>query len=94
MLKVNGYIFIRDFSPPINFAFPNHHCKNKKIFNFKQKNGHMDFFVNSGKYSKVFYKKYVSIKNQKILIKNKLGNIWSDVIIRKVKEFTHPITKF
>jgi 2-polyprenyl-3-methyl-5-hydroxy-6-metoxy-1,4-benzoquinol methylase len=94
MLKVGGCIFIRDFSPPVNFAFPNHHWKNKKIFNFKQKNGHVEFFLHSGKYSKVFYKKYISTNNQKILIKNKLGNTWSDAVIKKVKDFTHPIKKF
>jgi len=91
MLKTNGHIFLRDFSPSFNFAYPNHHCRREKIFNFKQKNGHAQFFLNSGKYSEIFYKKYITTKNQKISIKNKEGITWSDVILKKIKKFTHPI---
>jgi 2-polyprenyl-3-methyl-5-hydroxy-6-metoxy-1,4-benzoquinol methylase len=93
MLKTNGHIFLRDFSPVFNFAYPNHHWRNEKIFNFKQKDGHAQFFINSGKYSKIFYKKYITTKHQKISIKNKEGNTWSDVIIKKIKKFTHPIKR-
>jgi len=93
MLKPNGHIFIRDFSPPLNFAYPNHHWEKEKIFNFKQKNGHMQFFIDSGKYLKTFNKKYITSKYQKVSIKNKLGITWSDVVIKKVKNFTHPIKK-
>lgn len=91
MLKTNGHIFLRDFAPSFNFAYPNHHWMNKKIFNFKQKEGHAQFFLNSGKYSKIFYKKYVTSKHQKITVKDKEGITWSDVIIKKIKKFTHPI---
>jgi len=93
MLKTNGHIFLRDFSPAFNFAYPNHHWRNEKIFNFKQKDGHAQFFLNSGKYSKIFYKKYITTKHQKISIKNKEGITWSDVIIKKIKKFTHPIKR-
>jgi 2-polyprenyl-3-methyl-5-hydroxy-6-metoxy-1,4-benzoquinol methylase len=93
MLKTNGHIFLRDFSPAFNFAYPNHHWRNEKIFNFKQKNGHAQFFLNSGKYSKIFYKKYITSKYQKISIKDKEGITWSDVIIKKIKKFTHPIKR-
>ena len=91
ILKTNGHIFLRDFSPSFNFAYPNHHWRREKIFNFKQKNGHAQFFLNSGKYSQIFYKKYITTKNQKISIKNKEGITWSDVILKKIKKFTHPI---
>jgi 2-polyprenyl-3-methyl-5-hydroxy-6-metoxy-1,4-benzoquinol methylase len=93
MLKTNGHIFLRDFCPAFNFAYPNHHWRKEKIFNFKQKDGHAQFFLNSGKYSKIFYKKYITTKHQKISIKNKEGITWSDVILKKIKKFTHPIKR-
>ena len=93
ILKKNGHIFFRDFSPKKNFAHPNHHWKTKKIFNFKHKNGHMAFFLNSGKFKKIYHLEYSTNKFQKIKIKNKTSMIWSDTLIKKVSGFTHPIIK-
>ena len=74
-------------------AHPNHHHINNKIYNFKNKNGHKEFFLNSGKYQQIYFKKYFSTKMQKIKIKNKQSMLWSDTILKKIKNFTHPILK-
>ena len=91
LLADNGIIFIRDFSPNKKFAHPNHHHIKKKIFNFKNKGGHKEFFYNSGKYTEIYNRNYYSSKMQKIFIRNKESMKWSDTIIKKTKNFTHPI---
>jgi cyclopropane fatty-acyl-phospholipid synthase-like methyltransferase len=93
ILKENGIIFFRDFMPKKNFAHPNHHWKGKEIYNFKYKNGHKNFFLNSGKYKEIFNKRYFSSKLQKINIKNKDSMMWGDTLIKKIHGFTHPIVK-
>lgn len=93
MLKSNGEIFLRDFSPPECFAYENHHWPKKKIYNFKQKNGHKNFFLNTGKYIEKYSKTYFTKKFQKIKIKKRSSSVWSDTILKKVKGFTHPIKK-
>lgn len=93
LLKPNGYLFLRDFSPSYRFAIKNHHWKNEQIFNFKQKNGHKSFFIETGKYDEVFYKKIVSSKYQTIKSSNKETLIWSDTLLKKINKFTHPIIK-
>tara|TARA_Y100000389_G_scaffold204977_1_gene261511 strand:+ start:1636 stop:2364 length:729 start_codon:yes stop_codon:yes gene_type:complete len=93
-LKDNGHIFLRDFSPKNSFAVKNHHWKSEKIYNFKVKNGHKTFFLESGKYkiikSKIFYTE--KFNNKKSL--NKQSNIWNEVILKKSKKFTYPINRF
>ena len=90
-IRVN--IYFRDFSPKTNFAVKNHHYPKKKIYNFKNKDGHSNFFLQSGKYIKI--KNYVRIDKsyQTIISKNKDTLIWSDCILKKIKNFTHPIKK-
>ena len=93
ILKKDGLIFFRDFMPKKNFAHPNHHWKRKKIYNFKYKDGHKNFFLNSGKYKQIFHKKYFSSSYQKIKIKNRDSMMWGDTLIKKISNFTHPIIK-
>jgi len=93
ILKENGIIFFRDFMPKKNFAHPNHHWEGKKIYNFKYKEGHKSFFLNSGKYKEIFNKKYFSSKMQNVSIKNKDSMMWGDTVIKKISGFTHPIIK-
>ncbi len=93
LLKKKGIIFFRDFEPKKNFSHPNHHWRKNKIYNFKIKDGHKSFFLNSGKYKKIYHKKYFSKKMQKIKIKNLESMIWGDTILQKVKTFTNPIIK-
>tara|TARA_B100000927_G_C16443796_1_gene460899 strand:- start:465 stop:1220 length:756 start_codon:yes stop_codon:yes gene_type:complete len=94
LVKSDGYIFIRDFAPKKNFAHENHHWRGKNIYNFKQSLGHKKFFMDSGRYKIIYSKNYYTNKLQKIKIKNKESNLWNDCILKKVKNFTHPIKKF
>jgi len=93
LLKDNGFIFFRDFSPNYNFAVINHHWKKNKIYNFKNKFGHKTFFLNTGKYKEI--KNFVRIDRsyQTVISKNKQSLIWSDCILKKNKRFTFPIVK-
>ena len=92
-LKPNGYIFLRDFSPDFNFAVKNHHWKNEKIYNFKVKDGHKTFFINSGKYRVIKSKSYKSQKFNKKKSTNPQSILWNDAILQKVKNFTFSIKK-
>lgn len=92
-LKRGGHIFLRDFSPKYSFAVKNHHWKLEKIFNFKVKNGHKTFFINSGKYDVVKSKVYYSEKFNKKKSKNKQSSTWNDVILKKTNSFTYKIDK-
>jgi ubiquinone/menaquinone biosynthesis C-methylase UbiE len=94
ILKDNGHIFLRDFSPKNSFAHINHHWPNKKIFNFKVSGGHKSFFLNSGKYKTIFNKEYYTKKFQKIKISNKESNRWSDTILQKTTKHQHKLIKF
>ena len=91
ILKPNGIIFFRDFLPNKNFAHPNHHWRNKNIYNFKYKDGHKSFFLKSGKYEQVYNRKYFSKKMQNVKIRNKDSMIWGDTIIKKITNFSHPV---
>ena len=91
LLKEKGYLFLRDFTPSKNFALRNHHYKKFKIYNFKQKNGHKSLLLKSGKYIEIKNKTFLSKRFNKKNIKYKEANIWSDTILKKIKDFTHPI---
>ncbi len=93
LLKDDGYLFLRDFTPSKNFALKNHHYKKFKIYNFKQKNGHKSLLLKSGKYIQIKNKTYSSKRFNKKNINYKEANIWSDTILKKIKDFSHPIIK-
>ena len=93
MLKPNGVIFIRDFSPPVAFALKNHHWKKKKIYNFKQAFGHKKSLLDSGKYIEIFNYVRKTSEYQKINTKNDISLLWSDTVLKKIEDFTHPILK-
>ncbi len=93
VLKNNGYIFIRDFSPLKNFAHKNHHWPKENIYNFKVSNGHKNFFINSGRYKVIYNKSYISKRFQKVKISNKESHKWSDTIIQKTSNYHHKIVK-
>jgi 2-polyprenyl-3-methyl-5-hydroxy-6-metoxy-1,4-benzoquinol methylase len=94
LLKPDGIIFIRDFSPPANFAYKNHHWEKIYIYNFKQKLGHKVNFLDSGKYIELFNNTRITSQYQKVKMKNNMGLIWSDSILKKIAGFTHPIIEF
>ncbi len=93
LLKSGGYIYLRDFSPNFSFAVKNHHWKNQKIFNFKQTNGHKTFFLNSGKYKIILSRVYETKMFNKVKTSHHESNIWNNVILKKIKNFTQPIIK-
>lgn len=94
ILKEGGSIFLRDFSPSFSFAYENHHHKGKNIYNFKQSNGHRQFFLNSGMY----YEQLSNIYSEKNLQKVSTSRIdsmtWSDTILTKCSKPLHPILNF
>jgi len=93
LLKKNGILYLKDFCPKKSIKVKNHHWKREKIYNFKQSSGHKIFFLNSGKYSKLFSKKYTSSKFQKKKSTNKQTKIWEEVILKKIATSTFIETK-
>ena len=94
LLKDGGYIFMKDYDVKKNFCFKNHHHPKKKIFSFKQKEGHKSFYIWTGNYKLIYEKLFITNKYQKVKIKDNQANTWSYSIIQKQKTFTHPIKKF
>jgi cyclopropane fatty-acyl-phospholipid synthase-like methyltransferase len=94
LLKENGYIFIKDYLVKKNFCFQNHHYPKKRVYSFKQAEGHKKHFLWSGMYKLIYEKVFVTNKFQKVKIRDSHANTWSYSIIQKQKEFTHPIKKF
>lgn len=93
LLKYNGYIFLRDFSPPKNIAVKNHHHKNKKIYNYKVADGHKNFFLMTGQYKTIISKKFKTNKYQVKKSKENITNIWTHDLIKKTKINQYTIKK-
>jgi len=91
ILKDGGSIFLRDFSPSFSFAYENHHQKGKNIFNFKQSNGHRQFFLQSGMYFEKSTSIYIEKNLQTISTSRSDSSIWADTILTKCHEPLHPI---
>lgn len=83
LLKGGGHIFLRDFTPNKNISVRNHHHKIDKIYNYKIKNGHKTILLDSGKYSIIKNKKYITKRFNKKKFKNNVINVWSDTILKK-----------
>ena len=94
LLKEGGYLFLKDYWVKKNFCFQNHHYPKKKIYSFKQEEGHKKIFLWSGRYKLIYDKIFVSKKFQKVKIKYKEANTWSYTILQKQQAFTHSIKKF
>ncbi len=94
ILKDDGSIFLRDFSPSFSFAYENHHHKGKNIFNFKQSQGHRQFFLKSGMYFEKSTNLYTDKSFQIISTSRSDSSIWSETIITKCKEPLHPVLSF
>ena len=92
LLKYDGYIFFRDFSPPQNIAVKNHHHKKENIYNFKVAGGHKNFFLMTGQYKTIFSKKFKTNKYQVKKSKSNITNIWNHDLIKKTKK-VHYIIK-
>ena len=92
LLKPQGHIYLKDFTPHFSYATENHHWKGKNIYNFKQSSGHKNFFLDSGKYLEIFNKSRLSEKYQLKKSVRKDSLLWSDTILEKAKNeiFSHP----
>ena len=93
LLKDNGFIYLRDFTPNNYFAVKNHHWPKKDIYNFKQMYGHKDLLLKTGKYLEIYNNTYQSKNLQTVKSNNIQSMIWSDTILKKCKKFTHPVIK-
>ena len=83
LLKPGGYIYIRDFCPSMDFAFPNHHQAGKNVYNYKVSGGHKKFFLNTGVYYVIDENVRIDSELQKISTSRLDSMIWSDVIMAK-----------
>ena len=83
LVKPRGCIYLRDFCPPVDFAYPNHHQLGKNVYNYKVAGGHKKFFLNSGNY--FLRQEFVRADSQyqKITTSRPDFMIWSDAIIVK-----------
>tara|TARA_Y100001935_G_C17247464_1_gene479134 strand:- start:296 stop:1024 length:729 start_codon:yes stop_codon:yes gene_type:complete len=91
LLKENGFIFFRDFSPNRNIAVRNHHHKGKNIFNYKVEDGHKSFFLLSGKYKKIYSRKFTTNKFQINRSRSKETNVWCHDLLKKYKKNNYRI---
>ena len=92
ILKYDGHIFFRDFSPPYSVAVKNHHHKSENIYNYKVAGGHKRFFLMTGQYKTIFSKKFKTNKYQVKESKSNITNIWTHDLIKKTKKSSY-ITK-
>jgi SAM-dependent methyltransferase len=91
ILKYDGHIFFRDFSPPHNIAVKNHHHKSENIYNYKVAGGHKSFFLMTGQYRTIFSKKFITNKYQVNKSKSNITNIWTHDLIKKTKKSNYII---
>jgi SAM-dependent methyltransferase len=93
MLKPGGNLFIRDFSPSFPFAYENHHWPGNEIYNYKQANGHRQFFLETGKYLETTTFIRNDSQYQKIKLEREDSMTWSDTVLTKIKNTLHPKIK-
>ena len=93
LLKPGGIIYIRDFCPPVDFAFPNHHQPDSDVYNYKVSGGHKKFFICTGHY--LIAQEYIrsSQEFQVVTTSRPDSSIWSDAILLKTKDPLHPRLK-
>lgn len=90
LVKPGGGFYLRDFCPPVDFAYPNHHQKGKDVFNYKVSGGHKKFFLDSGKYYLAQDFVRVDPQFQKTKTSRVDSMIWSDALIIKNEQPLHP----
>ncbi|MFL2831401.1 MAG: class I SAM-dependent methyltransferase [Candidatus Puniceispirillaceae bacterium] len=93
MLKPEGSIFLRDFSPNFGFAYENHHWPGDQIYNFKQPGGHRQFFLMTGKYLERSTQLRSSGEYQNVDTSRPDSLIWADSVLTKMKAPLHPVEK-
>jgi len=86
ILKDNGIIYLRDFTPSYPFRFKNHHCPEQQIFNYKMRDGHKTILKETGKYVEIFSYQRLDSKYQNIKTSKTDSALWGDSILKKLKE--------
>lgn len=83
LLRPGGIIYLRDFCPPMDFAYPNHHQPGKDVFNYKVAGGHKKFFLETGNY--LIAQEFVRSDSafQKAATRRVDSTIWSDSLLLK-----------
>ena len=94
LLKPEGYLVIRDFSPPFSFAFQNHHVKEQAVFNYKQSSGHKNFFLQTGMYLTTESLSINTSSLQKISTKRPDATLWDLCLLKKLSTPLHPVQEF
>lgn len=94
ILKPEGSLFIRDYSPHFGFAFRNHHVKEVDVFNYKSMSGHKQFFLNTGMYFIQSEHAREELSFQQISTSRPDAALYSDVLLKKLKSPLHPVLKF
>jgi 2-polyprenyl-3-methyl-5-hydroxy-6-metoxy-1,4-benzoquinol methylase len=90
LLKPNGILFIRDFCPSVDFAYPNHHQKDKNVYNYKVAGGHKKFFLHAGTYI-IQQERIRNTQSFQAVSTSRVDSmIWSDSILLKTSAPIHP----
>lgn len=79
-----GHVFIRDFSPMMDFAYPNHHQTDKDVWNYKVSGGHKKFFINTGTYLTVSSNTKITNVFQNAESNRPDSMLWNDSVLMKI----------
>lgn len=90
MLEFGGHLYIRDFSPAMDFAYPNHHQLDSDVWNYKVSHGHQKFFTSTGSYLVLINHTRISGDLQSASTARDDSMIWSDIVLRKVSTPLQP----
>lgn len=94
LIKNDGFIFIREYSPSFSYSnFNHHHPTSYNIKSYKHRNGYSSLFTNFGMYK--IYKSVVEA-DKKFNVKNSLKedhDICEDTILKKSSNNLFPVIK-
>ena len=90
LIKPGGGFYLRDFCPPVDFAYPNHHQEGNDVFNYKVSGGHKKFFLDSGKYYLAQDYVRTDSRYQKTRTSRVDSMIWSDALLIKNEQPLYP----
>tara|TARA_Y100000746_G_C15331089_1_gene377810 strand:+ start:47 stop:772 length:726 start_codon:yes stop_codon:yes gene_type:complete len=94
LLKPNGYLFIKDFSPTFELAHPHHHLKSEEIYSYKVSGGHKNLFLASGMYLIDYEITRLDEKFDFVKSAQADSTIWSNALLKKVDKPVYPIVDF
>jgi 2-polyprenyl-3-methyl-5-hydroxy-6-metoxy-1,4-benzoquinol methylase len=90
LLRPDGILYIRDFCPSVDFAYINHHQKDRSVYNYKVSGGHKKFFLNTGTY--IIQQEHIRNTKTFQLVSTSRpdSTIWSDSILLKTPDPIQP----